>query len=170
MTADHRLVHQPDGGRGSAEQSDDGRSVADGYLVAAARRGNERREVNRAFYVLKSRGMAHSNQVREFLLTDHGVELLDVYLGPNGALMGSARLAQEASLAVEAEARKQEIERQRTALERKRKLIGNQIDALQAELTNEEFEFHKAVANMQYADRETVQALVAIARLRQADE
>ena len=46
--------------------------------------------------MLKSRGMAHSNQVREFLLTDQGIELRDAYLGPQGVLTGSARLAQEA--------------------------------------------------------------------------
>ena len=53
-------------------------------------------ERNRGLYVLKSRGMAHSNQIREFLLTDHGVELQDVYVGPEGVLTGSMRLAQEA--------------------------------------------------------------------------
>ena len=53
-------------------------------------------ERNRGMYVLKSRGMAHSNQIREFLLTDHGVELKDVYIGPEGVLTGSLRLAQEA--------------------------------------------------------------------------
>ncbi len=52
-------------------------------------------ERNRGLYILKSRGMKHSNQVREFLLTDHGIELLDVYTGPNGVLTGSARRAQE---------------------------------------------------------------------------
>ena len=53
-------------------------------------------ERNRGLYVLKSRGMAHSNQIREFLLTDRGIELQEVYLGPEGVLTGSARLAQEA--------------------------------------------------------------------------
>ena len=53
-------------------------------------------ELNRVLYVLKSRGMAHSNQIREFLLTDHGIELADVYVGPQGVLTGSARQAQEA--------------------------------------------------------------------------
>jgi circadian clock protein KaiC len=53
-------------------------------------------ERNRALYVLKSRGMSHSNQLREFRLTDHGVELLDVYVGPEGVLTGSSRLSQEA--------------------------------------------------------------------------
>jgi circadian clock protein KaiC len=53
-------------------------------------------ERNRALHILKSRGMPHSNQVREFLLTDHGVELKEVYLGPQGVLTGTARLTQEA--------------------------------------------------------------------------
>jgi circadian clock protein KaiC len=53
-------------------------------------------ERNRILYVLKSRGMAHSNQIREFLLTPHGVQLRDVYLGPGGVLTGSARVAREA--------------------------------------------------------------------------
>jgi circadian clock protein KaiC len=53
-------------------------------------------EHNRVLYVLKSRGMAHSNQIREFLLTDEGIELADVYVGPQGVLTGSARQAQEA--------------------------------------------------------------------------
>ncbi len=53
-------------------------------------------ERNRGLYILKSRGMDHSNQIREFILTDHGIELLDVYVGPEGVLTGSARLSQEA--------------------------------------------------------------------------
>ena len=48
-------------------------------------------ERNRLLFVLKSRGTAHSNQVREFVLTDHGVELVDVYVGAAGVLAGSAR-------------------------------------------------------------------------------
>ncbi len=53
-------------------------------------------ERNRGMYVLKSRGMAHSNQIREFLLTDKGIVLQDVYVGMEGVLTGSARVAQEA--------------------------------------------------------------------------
>ena len=53
-------------------------------------------ERNRGLYVLKSRGMAHSNQIREFLLSDRGIDIVDVYLGPGGVLTGSARVAQEA--------------------------------------------------------------------------
>ena len=53
-------------------------------------------ERNRGLYILKARGVAHSNQIREFLLTDHGVELREVYLGEAGLLTGSARVTQEA--------------------------------------------------------------------------
>ena len=70
-------------------------------------------ERNRAMYVLKSRGMAHSNQIREFLLTDHGIELADVYLGPEGVLTGTARKAQEAKETAQALARELEIEAKR---------------------------------------------------------
>src|SRR6185295_13019093 len=54
-------------------------------------------ERNRGLYVLKSRGMSHSNQIREFVLTSNGIELLDVYAGTAGILTGSARLAQRAA-------------------------------------------------------------------------
>jgi circadian clock protein KaiC len=53
-------------------------------------------ERNRGLFILKSRGMAHSNQIREFLLTDKGIDLINVYLGPGGVLTGAARSAQEA--------------------------------------------------------------------------
>ena len=80
-------------------------------------------ERNRGLYILKSRGMAHSNQVREFLLTDHGVELRDVYVGPGGMLTGSVRLAQEAQEQAVQTARQRDTERRQPELERKRKTI-----------------------------------------------
>ena len=156
-------------GGAAMEQSEIGvSSLIDTWLLVREVEMNGER--TRGIYILKSRGMTHSNQVREFLLTDHGVELVDVSLGPNGALMGSARLLQEANLAAEAEARLQEVERQKMALERKRKLIENQIDALHAELANEESVFHKTVENMQHFERRAEQDRAANARLRQADE
>ncbi len=68
-------------------------------------------ERNRGLYVIKSRGMAHSNQVREFVLTSDGVRLVDVYVGPGGVLTGSARLAQESKDRQEEKKRAEEIER-----------------------------------------------------------
>src|SRR6185369_2574282 len=70
-------------------------------------------ERNRGMYILKTRGMSHSNQIREFLLTDHGVELRDVYVGPSGVLTGSARLVQEAQEQAALMTRTQEVERRR---------------------------------------------------------
>ena len=71
-------------------------SLMDTWLLLRDFESNGER--NRGLHIMKSRGMAHSNQVREFLLTDHGVELVDVYAGPVGVFMGSARLEQEQRL------------------------------------------------------------------------
>jgi circadian clock protein KaiC len=84
-------------------------SLVDTWLLLRNVEANGER--NRLLFVLKSRGTAHSNQVREFVLTDHGVELVEVYVGPAGVLAGSARLAQEA-VERDAEVRKaDELER-----------------------------------------------------------
>jgi circadian clock protein KaiC len=70
-------------------------SMVDAWLLLRNVETNGER--NRLLFVLKSRGTAHSNQVREFVLTGHGIELVDVYVGPAGVLAGSARLAQQAA-------------------------------------------------------------------------
>jgi circadian clock protein KaiC len=75
-------------------------------------------ERNRGLYIMKSRGMEHSNQVREFRLTKKGVNLLDVYTGPGGALTGSARMAQEAQEKAQTLSRQREIERNQREIER----------------------------------------------------
>jgi len=102
-------------------------------------------ERNRALYVLKSRGMEHSNQIREFRLTDHGIELLDVYVGPGGVLTGSARLSQEAEDDAAQSLQQQEIERKQVALDRKREAMEAQIVLLRAEFEADESEALKAI-------------------------
>jgi len=102
-------------------------------------------ERNRGMYVLKSRGMANSNQIREFILTDHGVELREAYIGANGVLTGSARIAQEALENAELLTRKQDIERKKRELERKRKALGAQIVSLNAEFESVESEALKMI-------------------------
>ena len=97
-------------------------------------------ERNRGLYVVKSRGMAHSNQIREFLLTDNGVELRDVYVGPEGVLTGSARLSQEAKGDAELLLRQQEIGRKQFGLERKREAMEAQIAVIRAEFEAEKSE------------------------------
>lgn len=113
-------------------------SLIDTWLLLRDIEANGER--NRGLYILKSRGMAHSHQIREFLLTDHGVELTDVYVGPGGVLTGSARLAQEARERAEQLAARQEVERRQLALERKRQAMESKIAALRAEYAAEETE------------------------------
>ena len=102
-------------------------------------------ERNRVMYVLKSRGMANSNQIREFILTDNGVELREVYIGASGVLTGSARVAQEAFENGEVLMRKNEIERKKRDLERKRRTIEAQINSLNADFEAEESEAVKMI-------------------------
>jgi circadian clock protein KaiC len=103
-------------------------------------------ERNRGLYVLKSRGMAHSNQIREFLFTSHGVKLVEIYLGPAGVLTGSSRLAQEATEAAEEALRKQELARRQRDLERKQKVMEAQIAALLSGYKAEEEQIIQAAA------------------------
>ena len=100
-------------------------------------------ERNRGLMILKSRGMAHSNQIREFLLTDSGIELQDVYLGPSGVLTGSARAAQEAKERMAGEDLKEETDRRKRELERKRLLAEAQIAAIRAGIEADEEEMRE---------------------------
>jgi circadian clock protein KaiC len=95
-------------------------------------------ERNRGMYILKSRGMAHSNQIREFLLTDNGVELRDVYIGPSGVLTGSARLVQEAQEKAAVLTRDQQVKLRQIELEGKRTTLEAHIIALRAEFAVQE--------------------------------
>ena len=102
-------------------------------------------ERNRGLYVLKSRGMAHSNQIREFKLTNNGIELLDVYVGPVGVLTGSARLSQETKDEAEQLLRQQEIGRKQFGLVRKREAMEAQVVLLHSEFEAEESEALKVI-------------------------
>jgi circadian clock protein KaiC len=97
--------------------------------------GDER---NRTMHIIKSRGMANSNQVREFILTDKGVDLRDVYTGPSGVLTGSARLAREAEEKADELLIKEDGERKQLVLERKRKALEAQIESIRIEFEAEE--------------------------------
>ena len=89
-------------------------------------------ERNRGLFILKSRGMAHSNQIREFVLTSHGIELREVYLGPAGVLTGSARLVQESRDMAEVAARQLELERKRRALVREGEIMEARVASLRS--------------------------------------
>ena len=104
-------------------------------LVRDMESGGER---NRGLYVLKSRGMPHSNQIREFSLTGHGVELREPYIGPAGVLTGSARLAQEAVERATQVRSEQGIQRDQDQLNSRRVAHEAQIVALRAEFAAQE--------------------------------
>ena len=125
-------------------------------------------ERNRVMYVLKSRGMANSNQIREFLLTDHGVELREVYIGASGVLTGSARLAQEAFENAEVLTRKNDIERKKRELERKRKTLEAQIASLHADFESEESEAVKMIEAEQEMIKRLEQDKIKMAISRKA--
>ena len=127
-------------------------------------------ERNRGLYILKSRGMDHSNQIREFILTEHGIELLDVYVGPEGVLTGSARLSQEAKNHEEQLLRQQEIERKRSGLELKRAATEANIVVLQSEFKAEEAETLKVIEMEKAKTGRFAQEQKKMAESRKADK
>jgi circadian clock protein KaiC len=94
-------------------------------------------ERNRGLYILKSRGMAHSNQIREFILTDHGAKLIEVAIGPDGIVTGSARMAQKALEAASVVAIQQTNEAKRRSLAHKHTALEARLKALKAEFDAE---------------------------------
>jgi circadian clock protein KaiC len=126
-------------------------------------------ERNRGLYVLKSRGMANSNQIREFLLTDHGVKLRDVYIGTRGVLTGSARVSQEALEDAELLVRKHNIEQKKREIERKRKSMEAQLASLHANFEAEESESFKIIDTEQKMIKKLEQDKVIMAESRKAD-
>ena len=126
-------------------------------------------ERNRALYVLKSRGMAHSNQLREFLLTPDGVDLLDVYAGPEGVLTGSSRMSQEAREKAAALARRQEMELRERERQRKREALEARIEVLRKEFEIEEEEAARLEVLEVTREKTVNEDRQAIARSRGAD-
>lgn len=126
-------------------------------------------ERNRVMYILKSRGMAHSNQVREFLLTERGIELADVYLGPEGVLTGSMRQAQEAREKAAALVRKQEAEGRLRERARKQEALEARITAIRKEFAAEEEEADRLAAQEQAKEQVLSVNRDTMARSRQSD-
>jgi circadian clock protein KaiC len=158
------LIH----GGGAAEGTDTAiSSLIDSWLLLRDMEVSGER--NRVLYVLKARGTPHSNQVREFLITPRGIELVDVYIGADRVLTGSARLAQEASERAAAVARDQEIQRKRRDFERRRQSLEAQIAALRADLEAGEDELRQAVAEARGREEQLVKDQGDMARSRRTD-
>jgi circadian clock protein KaiC len=120
-------------------------------------------ERNRGLYILKSRGMAHSNQIQEFLLTNKGIDLIDIYTGSGEVLTGSARAAQEAGEKASELASRREAERRLREQDRKRNALETKIAALRAE-----FDVETEEVQLMAEEEQKRQAVLADDRLRMA--
>lgn len=140
------MISLTPGGSNSQEMTEVGMSsIVDTWLLLRdVELGGER---NRLMYVLKSRGMAHSNQVREFLITSNGVKLIEAYLGSEGVLTGSARLNQLNLERAQDQRVKDEMERQKLAMEHRRRAVEAQVEALRAGFLAEQEEFARVMAS-----------------------
>jgi circadian clock protein KaiC len=155
-------------GGNAVEQSEVGiSSLIDTWiLLRSIERNGER---NRGIWVLKSRGMSHSNQIREFVFTDRGIELLDVYLGSAGVLTGTARAAQEAKDKAKALLHHQELELKQRNLDRRKKALEAKIIALRAEFEAEKEELERDILEGKQREGVLAQDRVAVSVRRQAD-
>ncbi len=142
-------------------------SLMDSWLLLQDFEGNGER--NRVLYVLKARGMAHSNQIREFLISDRGIDLVDAYIGPSGVLTGSARAAQTARETAEALAGQQEAARRKRELERKRAALERQISGLRSEHEAGAEELRQIDEQVGTQTRLLSTERTELGRLRQAD-
>jgi circadian clock protein KaiC len=153
---------------GGIPESDIGvSSIMDAWIVMRNLENNG--EHNRLLYILKSRGMAHSNQVREFILTDHGVELIDAYVGPAGVLTGTTRITQEAKDRAEAERQQQELQRREQQHKERRTALEAQISALRAEIEASDAEIEQIRQVARKYETVELQQMDKRARARWAD-
>jgi len=127
-------------------------------------------ERNRILYILKSRGMNHSNQVREFLVIRDGIELVDVYLGSDSFLTGTARVAQQAQEKLAQLNRKQEFDRKKLRLEQQESLAQAQIKALEIQLAIEHAELEMFSQQEETAQQVLTDSKIKMSVLRKADE
>lgn len=143
-------------------------SLMDAWLLVKTIESNGER--NRGLYILKARGIAHSNQVREFLLTRDGVELIDAYIGTEGVLMGSARSSQVAREKASEVERQQVAARKQRELRRKQELYEAQLQALRGQYESEREAIIREIDEEQNRLKVAADQRLEIARLRKADK
>jgi len=142
-------------------------SLMDAWLLLQDIEGNGER--NRLFYVLKSRGMKHSNQIREFLISDHGIEIMDAYIGASGVLTGSARVAQEDIRKAVVLSNQQQAAGLKREVERKRMAIERQISGLRSDYESEAEELRRIAEQVGTSTLMLNTERTASGILRQAD-
>ena len=155
-------------GGDALEQSEIGiSSLMDTWLLVRVLETSGER--NRLLYVLKSRGMAHSNQMREFVLSDQGIKLVDVYVGPGEALTGSARLVQEAKDQAKGLAEQQAAAARQRELEQEEANLKNQANAIAARLAMIKAEREVAKRTGRRRQEQTAKERKEMAAARKAD-
>jgi circadian clock protein KaiC len=143
-------------------------SLVDTWLFLRSMEGNG--EHNRTLSLLKSRGMAHSNQIREFLLTGQGIELADVYVGPQGVLTGSARQAREAKELSDGRARMEDLELRQASLGRRRQAVEAQTATLWREFEDEAKIVERLLSEGSTGVKDRAGQRAEQGRLRRADD
>jgi len=143
-------------------------SLMDTWIDLRSKENNGER--NRTLDIIKSRGMVHSNQMREFLITSNGIEVEDVYIGPEGMLTGSARISQIALEKAQKLMRKQEIERKRREIEHKRESMEAQIAEIKSKFEAEEEELEKILEHEKLKEEVLEIDRNGMARMRKADK
>ena len=142
-------------------------SLMDSWILLQDFEGNGER--NRVLYVLKARGMKHSNQIREFLISDHGIDVVDAYIGASGVLTGSARVAQGDLEKAAVLASQQEAAQLQRQAERKRAALERQISDLRADHESEALELRRIAEQVGTSTRLLTTERAASGLLRQAD-
>jgi len=156
-------------GQSEIEDSEVGvSSLMDAWLLVKTIESNGER--NRGLYILKARGIAHSNQIREFVLTEHGIQLIDAYVGAEGVLMGSARSSQVAREREAELERQQAHARKQRQLRRKQELYEAQLQALKGQYESERDAILRELDDEQNRLRVAADQRREIARLRRADD
>lgn len=142
-------------------------SLMDGWILLLNREANG--EFNRELYLLKARGISHSNQVREFVMSDSGIHLLEPYLGEDGALTGSARRNAEARARRAETERQAEVTRVQDQVTQRRRRARAQIEALNADIEADEAELKRLIAAEEIYQRQSRENTAALARGRGLD-
>ncbi len=155
------------GGKAPQESEAAMSSLMDSWILLQDFEGNGER--NRVLYVLKARGMAHSNQIREFLISDHGIDVVDAYIGPSGVLTGSARAAQGALEKAAVLSRQQQAAQLEREVERKRNALERQISDLRSDYEGEALELRRIAEQVGTSTRLLTTERAASGLLRQAD-
>ncbi|MBS1530577.1 MAG: KaiC 1, partial [Bacteroidetes bacterium] len=150
------------------DQTDEGiSSLVDTWLLVRDIESNGER--NRGLYIIKARGMKHSNQVREFVITDNGLDLVDVYLGPEGVLTGSAREAQQIHERTGLALHDYEINAKDREISRRRKILEAKVLSLQNEFESAEEELNKIYLQDELKKQVAEKARQEMLRLRKGE-